>query len=281
MRKESAIPPIVSTDWVNKNSDDPKLVILDIRSSEEYKEGHILNAVNSPFPNWFVERDGLALELPETGALLSTIGSAGITTDSKVVVVNITDSSFPLSDAARVADMLIYVGVENAAILDGGHEKWVKEGKPVSAAPNEPKPVSHSAEVNEEMFVKKEYVESRIGKSTIIDGRTPDVYFGVTQEPFTQRPGHIPSARCLPNPWIWTEEGTYKDVQELRQMAAGVIGEDTSKEIIVYCGVGGYASAWWFVLNQVLGYTNVKIYNGAAQEWTRDPKAPVNVYRWD
>ena len=61
-------------------------------------------------------------------------------------------------------------------------------------------------------------------------------------------------------------------------MASAVIGEDASEEIIAYCGVGGYASSLWFVLHEVLGYTDVKIYDGSMQEWTADPEAPLVKY---
>jgi thiosulfate/3-mercaptopyruvate sulfurtransferase len=63
-------------------------------------------------------------------------------------------------------------------------------------------------------------------------------------------------------------------------MASGVLGADKSKEIVVYCGVGGYSSTWWFLLTQILGYQNVKLYDGSFEEWSKDPKAPVESYRW-
>ena len=276
-----AISPIISTDWLGKNMNDPKLIIMDVRSSEEYKAGHIPNAVNIPAPTWFVTRNELLLELPEEADLFDTIGSAGIKSDSIVVIVTKTDHPYPLADATRVAITLLYAGVKKVAILDGGNNKWVKEGRPVSNEIVKPAAIAYKAEVHKAMFVSKEYVQKKIGKSIIVDARDPNVYFGVVKEPFEERTGHIPSAKCLPTPWIWTGEGTYKNTDELRKMAFGVIGKGGSKEIIVYCGVGGYASTWWYVLKELLGYTNVKIYDGSAQEWTRDPKASVVIYRWE
>jgi thiosulfate/3-mercaptopyruvate sulfurtransferase len=131
------------------------------------------------------------------------------------------------------------------------------------------------------MFVSKEYVRKKIGKSIIIDARSPSDFFGVTQDLFTERAGHIPSAICLPAPWVWTDKGTYKNIKEIREMALGMVGKDRSKEIIIYCDVGGYSSTWCFVLREVLGYKDAKIYDGAAQEWTRDPEAPLVKYRWN
>jgi thiosulfate/3-mercaptopyruvate sulfurtransferase len=123
------------------------------------------------------------------------------------------------------------------------------------------------------MFVPAAYVQKRGGEAVIIDARDAVVYDGGVTEPFADKPGHIPGARSLPAPWIWNENPdgtyTYKDSKTLLTMASGVIGDPGSQEIIVYCGVGGYASSWWFVFTQALGYQNVKIYDGAAQEWVK------------
>jgi thiosulfate/3-mercaptopyruvate sulfurtransferase len=123
------------------------------------------------------------------------------------------------------------------------------------------------------MFVPINDVKKRISDAIIIDARDAVVYAGAVTEPFTDRPGHIPNAKSLPAPWIWNENPdgtyTYKDAKTLGTMASGVVGNPESQEIIVYCGVGGYASSWWFVMTQVLGYQNVKIYDGAAQEWAK------------
>lgn len=289
------IDPIVSTDWLYDNLGAEDLVILDVRSPGEYGPGHITGAINSPEGNWYINPpfgpDLPWMELPPVEDLFATIGSAGITGDSLVVVVGRTSDLPPpafavyaLAGATRVADTLLYAGVKNVAILDGGYDKWVADGKPTSDVPVTPALVTYTGKVNEAMFVSKDYVEKRIGKSTIIDARDADVYFGVTQEPWTPYPGHIPSATSLPAPWLWTFTdgiGTYKDAGVLREMASGVIGwHGFSKEIIVYCGVGGYASTAYFVLSEVLGYKNVKIYDGSAQEWTAQGE-PVVLYKWE
>ena len=159
--------------------------------------------------------------------------------------------------------------------------KWLKEKRAVSEKTVKPKKVAYKGKLNEELFVTKAYVEKKLGKTVIVDARTPDAFFGITQDLFTDRAGHIPTATCLPAPWLWTEKGAYRSIREIRAMAAGVVGRDKSKEIILYCGVGGFGSAWCFILREVLGYTNARVYNGAAQEWTADPQAPVARYRWD
>lgn len=281
MSQMRTIRPLVTTKWLADNIAQPGLAVVDIRNSDEYKAGHIPGAVNAPFSSWAVSRGGLLLELPTADELFATIGGAGIKSDSRVVVVNKTDTNFTLADAARVAYTLIYAAVKNVAILNGGYNKWLKEKRPVSVKTVRPEKLAYKGKLNEEMFVTKEYVAKKLGKSVIVDARSPDEFFGITQDLFTDRPGHIPTATCLPAPWLWTDKGTYRPIREIRAMVAGVVGKDKSREIIFYCGVGGFGSAWCFVLREILGYTNARLYNGAAQEWTADPKAPMAIYRWD
>ena len=284
-----SIDPIVSTDWLAANSGLQDLVILDIRGGADYAAGHIPKAINVPFTDpfsseWVVsDPNGLWLQLPDKTALFNTIGSRGIKRDSLVVIVTTTgEPPYPLANATRVADTLIYAGVKNVAILDGGYPKWVAEGKPKTTETPVVQPILYRAKVDEEMFVSREYVRKHIGRVLIIDARDADVYFGVTIEPFADKAGHIPSARSLPTPWMWKLDGEsyiYKDTETLSAMASGVIGKHKASEIIVYCGVGGYASSWWFVLTQVLGYENVNIYDGSAQEWVR--YYDMVPYQWD
>ena len=275
------IAPVVSTDWLEKNLTNPKIVMVDIRKVEEYKQGHIPNAVNLFLGSWAIKKKGLDLELPENDDLFNLIGSAGITEDSFVVVINKTDTDFDRVDATRVAWTIIYGGVENVAILDGGYNKWLQEKKPVSIEMAKPNAVIYKGKVNKaEGPVSKEYVLSKIGKSSIVDARAPDAYFGVSKAPYAEKAGHIQGAVNLPSQWIFTKEGTVKGKEELSAMVAVVIGKDASKEIILYCGVGGNGSGWWFILKEVLGYKDVKLYDGSFQEWSKDPNAPVNRFSW-
>lgn len=295
------IEAIVSTQWLEDNLGDPDLVVLDVRNPDEYAGGHIPGAINSPEWLWYVSYPFVDpppwLELPPVEDIFANIGAAGITGDSLVVIVSRTADSaagpaaYAVAGATRVAVTLIYAGVENVAIMDGGYDKWAAEGRETTDEPFTPDPVTYTGDVNEAMFVSKDYVEDVVNlpwwlrvlkRSVIIDNRDADVYFGVTVEPWATA-GHIKSAVSLPVPWLWnTGSGyyTYKDAAVLADMAAGVAGF-MPREIIFYCGVGGYASTGYFVLSEVLGYNNVKIYDGSAQEWMADPEAPVAIYEWE
>jgi thiosulfate/3-mercaptopyruvate sulfurtransferase len=307
------VDPIVSTDWLGKNLGEKDLIILDIRSPEDYGAGHIPGSINEPFvtgfspstgptSQWVVgSPEGLWLELPPATDLFKTIGDLGISSASRVVIVTAPNPGEPpfygLANGTRVAFTLVYAGVKNVAILDGGYPKWAAEGKKTDTMGGPAvETMPYKGQISKSALASRGDVKSQIKKAGILDARDADVYFGVTVEPFANKPGHIPSAKSLPAPWIWDlnaakTEGktftyyTYKNAQTLSSMASGVLGHlagdkgRKNRETIVYCGVGGYASSWWFVLTQVLGYQNVKLYDGAAQEWVR--YYDMVPYQWD
>jgi len=315
--RRRTIAPIVSTDWLEKNLGSPNLVIVDIRNPATYGSGHIPDSINEafatgfdpcagPISNWVIgtqwreTENCLWVEVPDIKDLNLTIQNLGIEHDSRVVIVTDPDPEGPvpyygLSDATRVAFTLIYAGISNVAILDGGYAKWHAEDKPtIQGDSPHVLPGTYGGDANEEMTVSGEYVQSHLSE-IIIDARDTDVYYGERIEPqCTPRKGHIPSAKCLPAPWIWdchaNKDGTcayytHKDTAILKEMASGAIRGprgNQEQEIIVYCGLGGYGSAWWFVLTQVLGYNNVKLYDGAIQEWGPGYlDYPMVAYRWE
>ncbi len=291
------VDPVVSTEWLADNIGNKSLVLLDVREPDNYSKGHLPGAVSFPgLGNFYVNlfsKETPWMELPEKKALFATIGKAGINGNSIVVVVGRTGGERALNaiaDAARVAITLLYAGINNVAILDGGYEKWASEGRATSLEPVKPNSGTYDGNEDKAMFVTKEYVEKMLGKSVLVDARNSDSYFGLTQAPWEKRAGHIPTAKSLPSPWLWNlakDEngvltcGTYKDSELVKEMASAVLGKDINKEIIAYCGVGGNASALYYMLTQVAGYKNVKIFDGSMQVWTEYPAAPVVKYRYE
>jgi thiosulfate/3-mercaptopyruvate sulfurtransferase len=238
-------------------------------------------------------RDDLLLEVPDKEDLFAAIGNLGITADKWVVVVSAPNPGEPphygLSAATRVASTLIYAGVTNVAVLDGGYPKWVADGYDTTVGVPDIVGVTYEGMLKRRMFVTLEYVRRHLKRSRIIDGRDVDVYYGETFGIFAQDTGHIPGATSLPAPWLYSlVEGdvyTFKDVETLGKMARGALRRPSGKkghfhrETVVYCGVGGYASSLWFVLTQVLGYDNVKFFDGSAQEWGK--YYDMVPYRWE
>ena len=269
------IEAIVSPDWLEQNLSNPRLVIVDVRKVEEYREGHIPNAINVFYNSWAITRDGLTNELPAEDDLRDLIGSLGVGKDTIVVVVSKIDPPPERYNMTRVAWTLRYAGVEKVSILNGGYDRWVADKKEISTTPNRGKKVTYDAPFNKAFVVDKAYVMANLGKATIVDVREAPFYKGEKKLDFVPKVGRIKGAVNLPNSLLYTPEGTFKTADALAAAAAPVVGSDQEKEIILYCDTGKTCTAWWLVLHDALGYRNVKDYDGSSMEWLKDPAAPA------
>jgi thiosulfate/3-mercaptopyruvate sulfurtransferase len=281
-----AFAPIVTTEDLAAGLANPGLVIVDIRKVEDYKAGHIPGAVNVFYGTWAIKVGDNDNELPADDDLLDILGSAGIKPDSTVVVYGKADTPPERVNVTRVAWTLKYAGVKNVSVLSGGFDKWAGcEKRTVSTEAVMPKSVSYKGKFNKNVVVDKGYVMNSLALALIVDVREPDFYNGIQKLPFVAKAGRIAGAINLPTAQIFEKfppgsdvagcSTIYKGKEALKSMASAVVGDDLNREIIVYCDSGRFASAWWFILSEVLGYKNVKNYDGSTQEWMRDPNAPT------
>jgi len=270
------IDPIVSTEWLAANLNNPKVVAIDIRKIEDYREGHIPGSVSAYYGIWAAPKGDNHLEFPPEDDLFDTIGDLGIKPDSMVVIICKTYHCFYQAMAPRVLFTLEYAGQKNLSILDGGQEKWVKEGRPLSEEIVKPKKTAYRAKLNKETHAEKDYVVSRLGKAIFVDVREPVLFSGAKKQEFVEKAGHIPGAVNLPASEAYTKLGTFKKKENLEILAVAAVGKDKSKEIITYCDAGKCCPTWAFILTRVLGYKNVRLYDGSFEEWTKDSSLPVS-----
>jgi thiosulfate/3-mercaptopyruvate sulfurtransferase len=269
------IDPIVSADWLEKNLNNPNLVIVDLRKVEEYKTGHVPGAVNVFYGSWAIKKGELLNELPSMDDLAEIIGGAGIGTNSLVVLVDKVEKVPDQFGMTRVAWTLKYAGVKNVAILNGGQNQWVIEKRALSQDMVIPKTKPYKAAWNKNLFVDKSTVVAKLGKATIIDNRAPGFYEGKEKLAFVPKLGRIKGAVNLPVGQLYTVEGLYKDKATLASLAAKATGGDLDKEYILYCDTGKTCTSWAFVMTELLGYKDVKVYDGSSMEWLADPNAPM------
>lgn len=267
---------IVTTEWLSSNAAYNDLVIVDVRSNSEFINGNIPNSINIPFEvpvsTWTAMNGDLLLEVPDISTLSSKLSANGVSSNNQVILITskpTNENPYSLASPTRVALTLAFAGINNAAILDGGIDKWISEDRPVSKTGKTITPVSFTAKENTLLFTDIDYVKSNSGNALIVDARDADVFAGNVIEPWANKAGHIPGAVSLPAVSLWNNDGTYKTKIEIESLVKGVIGEDRNREIIVYCGVGGYASTVWFALTRILDYKNVKVYDGSSQEWVQ------------
>lgn len=274
------IAPFVSTDWLQQNQDAPGLLVVDVRRAAEYEKNHIPGAVNAGVDLWAPNKDGLLREVPTEKELTDLLGSLGIKKESKVIVVSRGTAEFDRADAMRVAWTVLAAGVRNVSVLDGGYAKWQKDGRAAVGGRTAASPAQYDGKGDWSVVASKKHVLSRIGKAMLVDTRSPEIYFGVATEGWAEIPGHIRSAVNLPAPWAFGEDGMLRRKSDLESMVKGVAGGQKAREHIIYCGVGPYAMAWSYLMTELLGYKDVKVYDGSMQEWVKDPAGPITLHGW-
>lgn len=271
------IPPVVSTDWLMANLKNSKLIVLDVRRVEDYREGHIPGAMSAFYRAWAYQKDGLFTEIPETDDLDDTIGYMGINFDSWVVVTGCMDTPRLSYQSARVACTIQYAGIPNVAILDGGMNKWIAEKKPLSQTIVKANVKPFKGKYSRAKFADKDYVKERFGKAVLLDVREREFFTGEKKMDCIPKLGHLPGAFNMPTSCAFNKDKTFKTKEDLAAIAEAAIGKDKDKEIITYCDIGQCCPIWSYILVEVLGYKNVRLYDGAMQEWMQDPQAPVTI----
>ena len=269
---------ISSTDWLEKNL--TGVTVIDIRKTDEYREGHIPGAINIMYGTLAIKHNNLDNELPLVDDLTDILNGAGLSGKSKVVVYNKMDNIMERANATRIALTLAYAGIGEVSVLDGGWNKWISESKPVVKEFATVKEGSERYTFDKKILIDRKQVLERYGKALFVDTRDPEFFFGAAKLPFVDKPGRIKGAVLLPSSWAFTKEGAFKPGDELQKYVSGVIGNDKNREMIVYCDSGRLASVWWYLLTQEYGYKNVKMYDGSSQDFMRAADFPIEQFRW-
>jgi thiosulfate/3-mercaptopyruvate sulfurtransferase len=292
---ETAAQPLVSAQWLSSHAQNSKeqagkVVVLDIRSAidgsapEAFAQGHIPGAVHSDYDKggWRVERNGVPFMVPTTAELEKLVGELGIDEDSHVVVVPAGVSYSDFGAAARTYWTLKYIGVTNVSILDGGLAAWKQAGLPLEQGVRAPSPAIFTATINKGILALASDVEKieSSGGATLIDARPGTFYSGKEKAPNAQAYGHIPGAVSLDSAAFYDEKtNRLKSAAELAKVAEHL----PAGEAVTYCNTGHWAATDWFVLHELLGRSNARLYAGSMVEWTSNASRPVESARtkWD
>ena len=267
--------PIVTAPWLHDNLQNPQVVVLDIRRPDEYKASHIPGSINLTYTAWRTTERGLDCQLTEKDDLQDNLCSVGMHSDSNVVVVGTTDTDRDRVNMTRVAWTLKYAGVEKPAVLDGGYNSWLAHKYPTVSGWEKREKSRRKCQWNEKVLATKGQVMKGLNAASIVDTRPARFFSGKEMQPPLTRAGHIPGAVNLPYSLVFKNDGFFQDRENLKNIASRTLGDNLNKETIVLCCNGQFASSWWFMLSEVLGYKNVKIYDGSMEEWCNDPYAPL------
>ncbi|GAA0203070.1 sulfurtransferase [Cytobacillus oceanisediminis] len=267
---------LVTADWVEEHLDDPKVVLIEVdEDAEAYDKGHIPGAIKL---DWKKDlQDGVRHDFISKEKLEELLSRKGVANDDTVVFYGGNNNWF----AAYAYWYLTYYGHENLRLLDGGRKKWELDSRELSAdVPDRPATTYTAQEPDESVRAYRDEVIEAIGTKNLIDVRSPDEFAGRLLAPAhlpqeaAQIAGHIPTAGNVPWSKAANDDGTFKKDEELKELYAQA-GLDEGKDTIAYCRIGERSSHTWFVLNEILGYPNVKNYDGSWSEYGSLRGVPV------
>ncbi len=276
----SAPAALVSTDWAREHLDDPKVRFLEVDvDTDAYDTGHLPGATGI---NWKSQlTDPVVRDLVSREELQSLLRAAGIDDDTRIVLYGDNNNWF----AAWAYWQLRYQGLDNVSLLDGGRIKVEAEGLPLTTdAPSHPEgSITLPDRTREELRAyRQQVIDGADSGRDLVDVRSPEEFRGELAAPAhlpqeaAQRRGHIPGAVNVPWSTAVAEDGTFKPIEQLRELygAKGVSGED---EVVAYCRIGERSSHTWFVLHELLGYRNVRNYDGSWTEYGSLVGVPIEI----
>ncbi len=269
---------LVDTAWVAMHLEDPnvRLVEVDVDTSA-YDTGHIPGAIG-----WHWQRDlqqQPVRDIPTKEAWEALVSKSGISNEARVILYGDNHNWF----AAFAQWLFELYGHRDVALMNGGRKKWIDEGRPLSTEIPRIAPATYRAsEPNTQLRALRDDVATAIGRErhALVDVRSPREYSGELLAPENlpqegaQRGGHIPGAQNIPWASAVAEDGTFKSAAEL-SMLYGEKGITPDQATIAYCRIGERSAHTWFVLTHLLGYPNVRNYDGSWTEWGSLIGAPI------
>jgi thiosulfate/3-mercaptopyruvate sulfurtransferase len=269
---------LVETGWLEEHLKDPGIRVIEVdEDTEAYEKGHIDGAVGW---NWTTDLHAeVGRDYVDQAELSELLSAAGIDSDTTVILYGGNNNWF----AAYAYWVLRLRGFDNVKLLNGGRKKWELESRQLTQDPASVTPSGFSISGPELGGIRalRDEVLGKVGGATgFVDVRAPEEFRGEKLAPDhlpqeqAQVPGHIAGAANIPWAKAANEDGTFKSADELRALYEGE-GITGDREIIAYCRIGERSSHTWFALQELLGYPNVKNYDGSWTEYGSLVGAPV------
>lgn len=281
---EQRLPgPLVDVAWLQEHLDD--VVVLDVRRDpDQFGEGRIPGA---RLLDWAAVRDDRIIEgvefqkiLPELATFESLMQAAGVDNGDAIVVTSPGAAATDITIAARVLWQLKYFGHDAVALLDGGTAAWTDEGGALEtgdAASTEGgfRVLTERPELLAESEAVLDWLDAE--GVQLIDNRPQPFFLGLEQENYVYAPGHIPGAINIPFT-LNTVSGAPAFIRDPDDLLAAyrALGLDpAAEELIPYCNSGHVSALTWFVLHELMGLEQARLYDGSMHAWTLDETRPV------
>jgi len=268
---------LVTTDWVAQHAIDAGVRVVEVDvDTTAYDQGHVPGAAGW---NWTTDLcDTVVRDIVPANKLETLLGKTGIDNQTAIVLYGDNNNWF----ACWALWQLKIYGHEDVRIMDGGRKKWLAEGRDLST--DKPSLAAKSyktkaPDLSLRAFLPEVQQAMKSHGAALVDVRSPQEFTGEILAPpglpeTCQRGGHVPGAKSIPWGKNCNEDGTFKSYDELKALyaAQGVTGD---KPVIAYCRIGERSSLTWFALKYLLGFNNVRNYDGSWTEWGNLVGAPV------
>lgn len=270
---------LVTTDWVKENLGKPGIVLIEVDvDTKAYDAGHVPGAVGF---NWETQlNDSVKRDIISKDDFQSLLRESGVQNDDTVILYGDNNNWF----AAFAYWIFKIYGHDDVRLMNGGRQKWLDEDDKdltVDAPSVSPSNYTVSGERDDlRALLPDVLAASKAGSHNLVDVRSPDEFTGKVIAPpgmseTAQRGGHIPGARNVPWATAVAEDGTFKSRDELEAIYTEGQNLDRGKPTIAYCRIGERSSHTWFVLTYLLGYDNVRNYDGSWTEYGNLIAAPI------
>ena len=270
---------LVSTDWVAEHLDDPDVVVVE--TDEDvllYHVGHIPGAIKI---DWHEDlNDPLMRDYLDAERFAAMLGSKGIRPDQTVVFYGDNFNWW----AAYALWVFSLFGFSDTRLMNGGRMKWIEESREMSTDIPSPAPVTFAQPVRDDAPIRafRDQVLTHLdGGGRLVDVRSPEEFSGERlhmpdyPQEGAMRGGHIPGANSVPWKRAANDDGTFKSRADLEAIYLGELGLKPDDDVVAYCRIGERSSHTWFVLSQLLGFENVRNYDGSWTEWGNSVGVPI------
>lgn len=269
--------PLVSADWVAAQAMNENVRIIDVgRAPGEFLTAHIPGSVFTDYKKdgWRVDRNGVPDVMNTVPALEALLGRLGIQAQSHVVLIAPGLSAYDMASATRLYWTLKMLGHERVSVLDGGLVGYAQKKLSLKAGPpRRAAPTVYSARPATGLEATLPDVQS--GGVPLIDARTSDEYLGINKSDKVTRAGTLPGAINMPLVWMTVDgKGFFRKPGAVKALLDFANAPPDGPQI-VFCNTGHTASLVWFVLHELQGNSQVRLYDGSLAEWSMDTKREV------
>ncbi len=276
-----AFDAFITPSELRNSLNDKNLIIIDVADYSIYKTSHIKGAIHADISK-FIDKQSKYSLMNSPQIIQSELRKLGINRDSKVVLYS-HNTQEDILNSSYAAFILIYSGFENISILDGGYMAWVFEYELLTSSliPDSKEEGNLVVKPNLNILASREHIHNNLATTTMLDTRSPQIYYGIERSDKVTSIGHISFAKSSFYADKFLKDGTIREQDELDEIFIYGHGLRINDEVIVYSDTAIRASMEFYILYKHMGFKNTKLYEASLLEWGNILNLPMTRFKWE